>query len=373
MTHSACLIAARRTFVSPKGGAFKSVSADDLACTAALACLADAGIEPEQVDEVVLSNCLGIGGNIARRVALKTGLNEAVAGLSIDRQCCGGLDALLLAETMIKSGRARIVLAGGTESASLRPVCYPKVENGCSTTPIDQAPFTPWPGRDPNMHEAAAKLAYEFAISKDDQDKWAIASHSKAVKAHCRLQAEVAHVVGSLLNRDEFSRDLKATTCRRAPKVCGPITAANMSVAADGAAMCLVVAEVESKSHEYLKILSGRTIGGDPEMPGIAPVVAIRRALSDCGLTPSNLAVVEMMEAYAVQAIACTKVSEIDNGIVNLGGGALARGHPVGASGTILAVRLFHELRNKTSGSLGLAAIAAAGGLGTAVVFQSVG
>ena len=332
----------------------------------------DAGTAHDLVDEVVVSNCLGLGGNLARLTALETGLKESVAGLTIDRQCCGGLDALLVAEALIKSGRARMVLAGGAESHSLRPACYRAVSGGYSDMPVDQAPFTPWPHRDPNMNEAAGRLARELGITKEEQDAWAVRSHQKARRSRDRLRQELASAAEADLDRDEFTRNLSLAVCGRARGICGPVTAANMAVAADGAAMCLLVPEEDAAALPRLKLIGGCTLGGDPERPGIVPVSAIRKTLGQCGLKSSALSVAEIMEAYAVQAIACARMSEIDPGIINPGGGALARGHPVGASGAVLAVRMFHELCARPD-SFGLSAIAAAGGLGTAALFQSAG
>jgi acetyl-CoA C-acetyltransferase len=150
--------------------------------------------------------------------------------------------------------------------------------------------------------------------------------------------------------------------------ISGTISAANAAVAADGAALCLVVSDrLARRSQRALRILGGATLGGQPEAPGLAPVAAIVRVLGQAGIRAAELSRAEVMEAYAVQAIACVEGAGLDPARVNGGGGALARGHPIGASGAILAVRLFHDLRNGT----GLAAIAAAGGIGTALLLQA--
>lgn len=371
MSSNVYLIAACRTPLSPRGGALKTTKSSEMAAVTAEACLSDAGLRKDQVDEVVVSSCLGVGGNLARRVVLRLGLNKTVAGLTIDRQCCGGLDALLIAESLIKSNRAQVVLAGGAESSSLRPACFRATSKGFSKEPIDQAPFTPWPERDPHMNDAADRLAKEMHIDKDQQDQWAVNSHIKAINNRLQLQQEIVKMKGIHLDNDEFTRNLNLDICRRAPRVRGSITAANMSVAADGAAMCLVVSEEFAQSLPRIGIVCGKTIGGDPELPGIAPVQAIRSVMDSSNLQVRDLSVVEIMEAYAVQAIACIQLTGIQPEYVNPAGGSLARGHPVGASGAVLAVRMFHELKNQPD-KLGLTAIAAAGGLGTAVLFRSM-
>lgn len=351
------LIAARRSAVVPRGGAFARLRIEDLAAPVLIACLTDAGIAPDQVDEVILSNALGAGGNPARRVALAAGLPEAVAGLTTDRQCAGGLDALLLAKALVDSGAADIVLAGGVESYSRRPLRLATDPDGGPPVPYDQAPFTPWPDRDPDMTKAAEALAARLAISRDRQEQWAVLSHAKALAAD--PSAEIVPLNG--VTRDPFVRILSARLLAKAPVLTGSITAATAAVAADAAALCLVVSDRIAKGRG-LAILSGATLGDNPEEPGLAPVAAIRRIWQG-----EPLAQAEIMEAYAVQALAVIDATGLDPQIVNPAGGGLARGHPIGASGAILAVRLFHGLKQ----GRGLTAIAAAGGIGTALLVEA--
>lgn len=351
------LIAARRTAVVPRNGAFARLSIEDLAAPVLLACLAEAGIAPDRVDEVILSNALGAGGNPARRVALAAGLPETVAGLATDRQCAGGLDAILLAKALVDSGAADVVLAGGVESYSRRPLRLRTDPEGGPPVPYDQAAFTPWPGRDPDMTAAAEALAARLAISRDRQEAWAMQSHAKAISAD--LSAEIVPLNGII--RDAFPRALSLRLLARAPVLTGSITAATAAVAADAAALCLVVSDRTARGRG-LALLAGATLGGNPEEPGLAPLAAIRRIWSGEPLEQA-----EIMEAYAVQALAVIDGAGLDPQTVNPGGGGLARGHPIGASGAILAVRLFHGLRR----GRGLAAIAAAGGIGTALLLEA--
>jgi acetyl-CoA C-acetyltransferase len=349
------LIAARRTAVVPRSGAFARLSIEELAAPVLRAVLDDAGIDGAAVDEVILSNALGAGGNPARRVGLAAGLGH-VAGLTIDRQCAGGLDAILLARALVDSGAAQAVLAGGVESYSRRPLRLATDPDGGPPVAYDEAPFTPWPDRDPGMAEAADALARRLGISRDRQEAWALESHAKALKSG--LSPEIVPLNG--VTQDTFPRRLTPGLLARAPVVTGTITAATAAVAADAAAVCLVVSDRIARG-QGLGILDGATLGGEPMEPGTAPIAAIR-AIRD----GQPLQMAEIMEAYAVQAIALVEGAGLDPAIVNPDGGGLARGHPVGASGAILAVRLFHRLRGR-----GLAAIAAAGGIGTAVLFAS--
>lgn len=356
------IIAARRSAVVPRGGAFAKLSLEDLSAPVIRALLADAGMGPQDVDEVICANALGGGGNPARRVALAAGLPERVAGLSLDRQCLGGLDALLLARSLIESGAARVVIAGGVESFSRRPIRLMTDPRGGPSMPYDQPPFTPWPERETGVTEAAAALALRLGISRNDQDHLAVHSHARAVAARVRLQAEIVPIQGQ--GDDAFSRPLNLALAQRAAVLAGTVTAANTAVAADAAAFVLMTAQ--DAGSDGLRLRAGVTLGSNPFDAAMGAVPAMRAVLDMAGLAAANLQVVELMEAYAVQAIACAEALGLPRERINLGGGALARGHPIGASGAILAVRMFHELK----AGPGLTAISAAGGLGSAILFE---
>ena len=364
MTTSAYIIAAKRSIVAPIGGALATLQLHDLAAPVITSCLDDAKLAPDQVDDVILSNALYGGGNPARMAALAAGLPESVAGLSIDRQCAGGLDAIILAAQMVISGDSNVVIAGGAESYSRRPIRQHTFLDGHDPKTYDRPPFTPWSDRDPDMHEAAADLARLHNISKKVQDNWTIESHTKALAHAAALQKEIVQIVGISESSDTYTRKMSSALCNRAKVLSGTITNATTAVAADAAAFVVVVSEDMIKSlpnTHAVKIVTGKTVGSDPTLPGLAPVAAIN------AIGASNKAFdhIEIMEAYAAQTIACVKDAGLDEDQVNKKGGALARGHPIGASGAILAVRLYHDL--VATGGIGLAAIAAAGGLGTAL------
>ncbi len=366
---TATLIAACRSAVVPRGGAFAALSLDALGAPVLQAALAQAGIDPMQVDEVIVSNAIGGGGNPARLIALAAGLPERIAGLTIDRQCAGGLDALLLAKLMVESGTADVVVAGGVESFSRRPTRLRTFADGRAPEPYDQPPFAPWPDRDPDMATAADRLARDLDISKEAQDTWAIESHRKALET-LPLPQEIVAING--IARDPFTRRLTPALAARAKTVHGTITAANTSVAADGAAFCVVVSEQMRRSlgAQGVTLLGGATRGDRPEMPGIAPLAAIRATQDQTGIRSDRIETAEVMEAFAVQAIACVQGAGLDPARVNTGGGSLARGHPIGASGTVNAVRLYHTLLARGGGT-GLATIAAAGGTATALLLRA--
>lgn len=363
---TAFIIAAKRSAVVPRGGAFAALSIEDLGAPVGLACLAAAGIAPGQVDEIIVSNALGAGGNPARRIALAMGLPDHVAGLTTDRQCAGGLDALLLAKALVASRQAEVVLAGGVESYSRRPLRFATDPQGGPPTPYDEAAFTPWPDRNPGMADAAAALAQTLGITREMQDAFAVESHAKARIWAGQHQFEIVPLLG--MTSDPFTRNLTAAAAARAKAIAGTITPANAAVAADGAAFCLVVsAKIAAGAHRRIRIAAAATVGAAPDQPGLAPVAAIQRVLAQAKLTPGRLRISEVMEAYAVQAIACIQGAGLDAACVNLGGGGLARGHPIGASGAVLAVRLWHDLQ----AGYGLAAIAAAGGIGSALLLEA--
>lgn len=359
------IIAACRSPIAPRGGTLSAYLPHELAAPVIRDLLARAGIAPDQVSELIMANSLGAGGNPARIAALAAGLPEQVAGLSIDRQCAGGLDAILLGDALIRAGLHDIVIAGGAESYSRRPHRMHRYGDGRAPEPYEQAPFTPWPARDPDMAQAADQLAIDLNIPRETQDNWAQSSHANALAARADLAREITPLAG--LSQDSFTRALSPRHCRMAKPVCGSITTANMAVAADGAAFVLMVSERVALQLPGLRVLGGQTRGADPTQPGLAPVPAIRATLAAAQLSPTDLSAIELMEAFAIQALACQQGAQLPPALINQKGGALARGHPIGASGAVLAVRLFHDL-SAAPGGTGLAAIAAAGGLGTALL-----
>lgn len=360
----AVVIAARRTPVVPRGGALARVDAPELAAHAARACLCDAGLAASEVDELILANALGAGGNPARVAALAAGLPERVGGLTLDRQCTGGLDALTLAAALVETGRARFVLAGGAESFSRRPLRLATDPDGGPPRPYLRPRFCPDPARDPEMPQAADALG----LSRAAQDAYAAASHAKALAAPGLPEIAALEGIGT----DPYARALGPALLARARPLAGNVTAANTAPEADASALLLVTTEEIARALGCPAMVAfGPTAmrGGDPAQPGLAPVAAIGAVLEAAGLAPAELGHVELMEAFAAQALATLRAADLPEARTNPQGGALARGHPIGASGAVLACRLFHALTAPGGPETGLAAIAAAGGLGSATVF----
>lgn len=365
---NAWVIAARRTPVAPRHGAFARLEAQELAAPVIQALLADAGLT--SVDQVILGNALYGGGNPARVAALLAGLPESVPAMTVDTQCCAGLDAVMLASALVTAGLAEAVIAGGLESYSRSPIRQrrPKTQG---EEPQDYArpPFTPWPARDPEMVAAAADLARYRGVLRNAQEAYAMTSHRNVPE---KVLSEIVPIAG--ITRDTFTRPLTERLCARLPLLAGDaehgLTASTIAVEADAAAGLLVVSAELAARHprRAIRVVDFERAGADPTCPALAPVAAASKLLKRNGITGEAIAVVEMMEAFAVQAMVCLSDVALAPERSNRGGGALARGHPIGASGAILAVRLFHELQSENNGTLGLAAIAAAGGLGSAVL-----
>jgi acetyl-CoA C-acetyltransferase len=279
----------------------------------------------------------------------------------------------MMAADRVVSGGADAVIAGGVESFSRAPLRARRPRHADEAPqPYDRPPFAPWPERDPDMIAAAAALAQAFDIPREKQDAFAIASHRKALE-NPPDPREIVPLAG--LTRDAFPRALTDRLCSRLPPIAGDqafgVTRATVAVEADAAAAVLVVSESMLRRlsvERSLRIVAATRCGDDPAMPGAAPIAAARRLLAAQRLAPEAIAVAEIMEAFAAQAIACAEGIGVAESALNRGGGGLARGHPIGASGAILAVRLWHEMQREESGALGLAAIAAAGGLGSALL-----
>ena len=222
------ILAARRTAVVPRGGAFARIEIEDLAAPVIAAVLADAGLAPGRVDELICANALGAGGNPARRVALAAGLPLRVAGLTVDRQCAGGLDAILLARALCDSGPGEVGIAGGGESPPRRPRRLRTDPGGGPAVEYDQARFTPWPDRDPDMAEAADRLARRLGIDRAAQDRWAVASHGRALV----LPGEVVALAGVV--EDTFTLPLTPLVGARPKGVSGTVTGQTAAVARAG-------------------------------------------------------------------------------------------------------------------------------------------
>jgi acetyl-CoA C-acetyltransferase len=327
------------------------------------------------VDEVLLGNCMGPGGNVARVSALAAGLPPSVPALTVDRQCASGLAAIDLAAQLVRTG-AGVVLAGGVESASTAPWRFWPPEAGGTPVRYERAPFAP-ASEDLDMGLANDLLAEEAGVSRERQDAYAARSHRLAAAARDAglFDDEIVPLRGT--SRDDRPRtNLTTQRLSRLPAAFRPdgtVTAGNACGVSDGAAGVAVVnAEVHHRlDTPGLQILASATTGVTPSRPGRGLVPAVRLALERAGTSLDQLDAIELNEAFAGQVLACCDELRLDPDRVCAEGGALALGHPWAASGAVLVVRLFSQLLARGEGAVGLAAIAAGGGQGVAMVVQA--
>lgn len=366
-----------RSPVVPVGGAFRMLHPHELGAPVVSSLLQRSGIAPTAVDVIVVGNALGAGGNPARMVGLAAGLPDRVAALTVDSQCCAGLDAVVLAVGLLASGLAEIALAGGGEAWSRAPVRHHRpVFAGGLPIPYELPPFAPDPARDPDPLTAAAWLAARRGIGRATQDAFAAKSHARALAAREAMRTEIVTLAG--LDHDPYARSLSPAMLRRIPSAhgAGEVSVSRVGAApkADGAAFVLLAtrdAASRLKAPARFALLAGASVGGAPEVPMLAAIPACTKALERAGTDVADLWGIEFHEAFAVQAICLIEDLGLDPLRVNRGGGGLARGHPIGASGAISFIRLLADMdRLAPRRARGLAAIAAAGGLGSAIVVE---
>jgi len=377
------LVAGLRTPIGTAGHALADVTVTDLAAPV-LAALADR-VAPLGlgVDEVMLGNCLGPGGNPARSAALAAGLGPGVPAVTIDRQCGSGLESVRLAAAAVSAGQATLVLAGGAESASTAPWRFwPPDRPGDEPVRYTRAPFAPPGFPDPEMGIAADDLAAGRGIDRERQDAYAARSHRRALAAAeaGRFRAEIVAVKG--ISADERPRPLttqRLARLRPAFRPGGTVTAGNSSGVSDGAAAVAVTTAAIARASGLpaLAIRSSAAVAGDPALPGAAAGPAARQALQRAGLRIADVGAIEVTEAFAAVALAFADDLGVADETLCPDGGAIALGHPWGASGAVLLVRLMRRMLtvmpgDNGSGSpeFGLAACAIGGGQGIAMVVQ---
>ena len=370
------IVAATRSPIGTAGRSLSGHTADRLAAPVLAATLARSGLAPDEVTDVVLGNCMGPGGDVARSAALAAGLPVHVPALTVDRQCASGLAAIEVADRFVRGG-APAVLAGGVESVSTAPWRHWPPVDGADPVRYERAPFAPEGWDDPDMGVANDLLAQEAGVTRERQDEYAARSHARAVAARDAgaFADEIVAIDG--VDRDDRPRATltldKLARLRPAFRVDGTVTAGNSCGISDGAAAVAVVGEATHARLGLpgLRILATATAGVEPHRPGRGLVPAVRAAVQRSGIGLAALDALEVNEAFAGQVLACCDELGLDPLRVCADGGALALGHPWGASGAVLVVRLFHRLVTQRRGTLGLAAIAAGGGQGVAMVVQA--
>ncbi|MFY4775848.1 acetyl-CoA C-acyltransferase [Metabacillus sp. RGM 3146] len=365
MTKKAVITAAKRTPVGRENGMLREYEPHKLISPL----LQHLGRAIDyRLDDVLLGNVVGPGGNIARLAALEAGFPLSVPGLTIDRQCSAGLEAIRTACFLIQGGAGQAYIAGGVESASTSP--FKK-----------RAQFAPYEIGDPEMGTAAEYVAKAFNVSRELQDEYALLSYQRSLQAH-ELQLYEPEIVplGEFSADEEFRRqkDMERLVKRAKPifeKETGTVTAANSCGIHDGASAVIVMEESMAKKmgmQPVLRFQDSQVTGVHPHFPGIGPVPAIRELLKRNQLTMEDIDLIEINEAFASKIAACAKELDIPYSKLNVQGGALTLGHPYGASGAILVTRLFYEVQRRKDSRYVLAAIGSGGGIGAAVLFEVV-
>ena len=377
------IIAARRTPVCRSNGALKELRAHELLAPVLAGLLAECRLSPDDVADVVVGNAVGGGGNVARFALLAAGLPVSVPGLTVDRQCGSGLDAIVLASRLVAAGGNPVYLAGGVESISTAPLRAHRNDDGDPDF-FTRARFVPPSFGDPDMGVAAENVAAHFAVSRERQDAFALASHQRAVAAarDGRFDSEITPLAtaAGTINADDGPRPgLTAAVLKRFPPAFvggGTVTAGNSCFDADAASAVVITSLQRARelgAADGLLVVATDTAGVDPELLGIGAAVAGQRLLVNRGLSAADLGLVEFNEAFAAQALACLDHLGIEPGRANLDGGALALGHAYGASGAVLVARLLAQARaSGEQGQLALALISIAGGMGTAALLRYV-
>jgi acetyl-CoA acetyltransferase family protein len=380
-----------RTPFGRYGGALAHIRPDDLAAHALSALLQRLpGLDPKAIDDVILGNANGAGEenrDVARMAVLLAGLPTSVPGVTVNRLCGSSLEAAIQAARAIEAGDASLILAGGVESMTRAPWVLQKPEKGFPAgAETLHSTALGWRMINPEMPErwtislgaSAEKLASLYSISREAQDQFALRSHTLAARAYEQgVMREVVPIPGVELQRDEGIR--ADSTIEKLAKLKpvfvkdGTVTAGNSSPLNDGAAMLMIGAKDAGERlgvQPLARIVSRAAHGVDPDVFGIAPVEAANKALARASLAWDQIEVVELNEAFASQSLACLAGwPDLDPEKVNIRGGAIAVGHPLGASGARILGRLAHELRSR-GGGFGLAAICIGVGQGLAMVLE---
>ena len=377
------IASACRTAIGKYGGTLKSVPAVDLGATVVKAAVERAGIKPEQVDEVIFGNVLqaGLGQNVARQVSIKAGLPIECTAMTINIVCGSGLKAVALAANQIIAGESEIVVCGGTENMSAAPYAVPTARWGARMNNVQMVDITVNDGlwdafNDYHMGITAENVAEKYGITREMQDEFAVRSQNLAEAAITggKFKDEIVPVVipqrkgdPIIFDTDEFPRfgTTMATVGKLRPafKKDGTVTAGNASGINDGAA-ALVVMSKEKADELGIKplatIVSYATAGVDPKIMGVGPVPASRKALAKAGLEIKDMDLVEANEAFAAQSLAVASDLGLDMEKTNVNGGALALGHPVGASGARISLLFSMRWQNGILNMVSLHCVSAA-------------
>ncbi|MFO7318092.1 MAG: acetyl-CoA C-acetyltransferase [Bacilli bacterium] len=392
MLEEVVIVSAVRTAIGSFQGSLKDIPAPTLGSIVIKEALHRAGIEPNQVDEVIMGNVLqaGLGQNPARQAAIQAGLPETVPAMTINKVCGSGLKSVHLAAQAIAVGEADIVVAGGFENMSQAPYLLKNARSGFKMGDQNLVDSMIHDGlwcafNDYHMGITAENLASQYHITREEQDEFAARSQARAAKAIVEgkfkeeiVPVEIPQRKGDpiIFDTDEFVRPgttvEKLSTLRPAFKKDGTVTAGNASGINDGAAAVVVMSKKKAEElgiTPLASIVANAAVGVDPAIMGIGPAEAVRKALKKSDLTLDQIELIEANEAFAAQSIAVDRELHFDSDKLNVNGGAIALGHPIGASGARILVTLLHEMKRRDA-KLGLATLCIGGGQGVATIVQ---
>ena len=393
---NAVIVSGARTPMGRFGGSFKDVAAPDLGATAIKAAMERANISPDMVEEVVMGNALQAAeaGYAARLSSLNAGIPEETPTIAVNRQCSSGLEAINMAAMLVRSGEVDIAIAGGTENMSQAPfmleyhVRFDGLRMGDGNLRDGLIEGLGCPVNRYHMGVTAENVAERFGVSREDQDELALISHQRAVAAieGGRFDGQITPVSVPqrrgdpvMVSADEGPRAdtslERLSTLRPVFKRDGSVTAGNASSINDGAAAVVLMSErkaAELGLTPKLRWTARGVAGVDPAIMGIGPVPAVQKALGKAGMEVDDIDLVELNEAFAAQALYCMRELDLDLDRTNVNGSGISLGHPVGATGAVMTVKLLEEIELRDQ-NLGLVTMCVGGGQGVATIFERVG
>jgi len=391
MADEAVILSGVRTAVGTFGGTLKTVPPVKLGEIVVREALARANLKPDQVDEVIMGCVLqaGLGQNIARQVLVRSDIPVEVPAMTVNKVCASGLKSVMLAAQAVQAGDAEIVVAGGTENMSAAPYAVTKARWGVRMGKTEFVDLMIHDGlfeifNDYHMGITAENVAEQYGITREEQDKFGLQSQERAKQAISsgRFKDEIIAVPvpqrkgdPKMFDTDEHPRETsleKMAAIKPAFKKDGTVTAGNASGINDGAAAVVVTTAKMAKElgvEPLASIRSHAAAGVDPKVMGLGPIPSSRKALGRSGLKITDMDLIELNEAFAAQSLAVIRDLEINTDITNVNGGAIALGHPIGASGARILVTLLYEMK-KRDAKKGLATLCVGGGMGCAMIVE---
>ncbi|MFS0752753.1 thiolase family protein [Oceanobacillus sp. 1P07AA] len=389
MNRDVVIVSAVRTAIAKQGGALSTVPAHLFGAEVIKKSVERAKVDPELIDDVIMGNVLSGGGNIARLAALQADLSIHLPGLTVDRQCGSGINAVVLAAQAIQSGMGDIYVAGGIESMSRAPYLMDRPEKAYSPVPptIRKSKLSPDHIGDPPMGITAENLVQKYNISREEQDEYALASQQRMGEAMREGRFKEQIVPISVPNRkeesivfdvDEHPRPNSTIEgLKKLPPAFvkgGTVTAGSSSGLNDAASALVIMAreKAEELGLTPMAIIRNAAVSGvDPNVMGIGPVPATQKLLSRENIDLRDIDLIELNEAFAAQVLACDRELAFDREKLNVNGGAIAHGHPLGATGAILMTKMVYELQ-RIGGKYGLVTACIGGGQGISTLIESV-